>query len=249
MNQPIAIAIEICVGDVESAIAAEAGGADRVELCDNLTMGGTTPSAGTIAEAARWLSIPIHVLIRPRAGDFVYGERELAVVRRDIEAARALGAAGVVLGVLDDRRRIAASPLAALIELARPLSVTFHRAIDVVRDPLDALDRLIELGVDRVLSSGGRPSAAEGAVTLRSMVDHAGGRVAIMAGGRVSAANVDELIGATGIREIHVGSAAARVAACGDPADEAFPPWSRTDARLVQTVVEAVRSRSGGSPG
>ncbi len=247
MQQPITI--EICVGDVESAIAAEAGGADRVELCDNLAVGGTTPSAGTIAEAVRWLSIPVHVLIRPRAGDFVHGERELAVIRRDIEAARALGVAGVVLGLLDDRRRIASSQMAALIELARPLSVTFHRAIDAALDPLDALDRLIELGVDRVLSSAGRPSAIEGASMLRSMVDRAAGRIAIMAGGRVSAANVDNLIRTTGVREIHVGSAAARVAGCSDPVDQAFPPWHRTDARLVQAVVEAVRSRSGGSPG
>src|SRR6478752_9663872 len=92
------IGVEICVGDLESAIAAEAGGADRVELCDNLAVGGTTPSAGTIAEACRWLSIPVHVLIRPRAGDFVYSEPELAVMRRDMEAAKALGAGGVVLG-------------------------------------------------------------------------------------------------------------------------------------------------------
>ena len=99
------IAVEICVGDVESAIAAEAGGADRVELCDNLAVGGTTPSVGTIAEACRWLSIPVHVLIRPRAGDFVYTERELAVMRRDIEAAKALGAAGVVAGRPGSPRR------------------------------------------------------------------------------------------------------------------------------------------------
>src|SRR5271163_2252049 len=119
------VMIEVCVGDVESAIAAEVGGADRIELCDNLSVGGTTPSVGTIAEACRWLSIPVHVLIRPRAGDFVYGERELAVMRRDIEAAKALGAAGIVLGVLDGRGDIARDATAALIALARPLSVTF----------------------------------------------------------------------------------------------------------------------------
>src|SRR5215813_14159780 len=100
------ITVEICVGDVESAIAAEAGGADRIELCDNLAVGGTTPSVGTIAEVCRWLSIPVHVLIRPRAGGFVYSERELAVIRRDIEAAKALGASGVVIGVLDAKGRI-----------------------------------------------------------------------------------------------------------------------------------------------
>src|SRR5215470_14806190 len=108
------VMIEVCVGDVESAIAAEAGGADRVELCDNLAVGGTTPSAGTIAEACRWLSIPVHVLIRPRAGDFVYSERELAVMRHDIEAAKALGAAGVVLGFLTGERTVDRNQTAAL---------------------------------------------------------------------------------------------------------------------------------------
>ena len=115
------ITVEICVGDVESAIAAEAGGADRIELCDNLAVGGTTPSVGTIAEVCRWLSIPVHVLIRPRAGGFVYSERELAVMRRDIEAAKALGASGVVLGVLDVEGRIDRERTAELVGLARPL--------------------------------------------------------------------------------------------------------------------------------
>ena len=109
------ITIEICVADVESAIAAEAGGADRIELCDNLAVGGTTPSVGTIAEVCRWLSLPVHVLIRPRAGGFVYSERELAVMRRDIEAAKALGAAGVVLGVLDAEGRIDREQTAELV--------------------------------------------------------------------------------------------------------------------------------------
>ncbi len=156
------ITIEICVGDVESAIAAEVGGADRVELCDNLAVGGTTPSAGTIAEACRWLSIPVHVLIRPRAGDFVYSERELAVMRHDIEAAKALGADGVVLGVLTREGGIARDPVAALIALARPLSVTFHKAIDQASDPLELLDTLMTIGADRVLSSGGRLDGPRG---------------------------------------------------------------------------------------
>src|SRR4051794_28654989 len=149
------ISVEICVGDLESALAAEQGGADRVELCDNLAVGGTTPSAGTIAEACRWLSIPVHVLIRPRAGDFVYSACELAVMRHDIEAAKALGAAGIVLGVLNGERTIDRDQTAALVALARPLSVTFHKAIDQTGDLLQSLDALIALGIDRILSSGG----------------------------------------------------------------------------------------------
>jgi copper homeostasis protein len=237
------IAIEICVGDVESAIAAEAGGADRVELCDNLAAGGTTPSIGTIAETCHWLSIPVHVLIRPRAGDFLYSLRELAVMRRDVEAAKALGAAGVVLGVLDDRGEIDGDQTAALIELARPLSVTFHKAIDRVRDPIATLDRLIGLQVDRVLSSGGRASAIEGAGTLGAMVERAAGRIAVMAGGRLAAGQIDDLLRTSGVRELHVGSAAARpVAGCESSVSSGddLPAWNRTDASLVRALVAVV---------
>src|SRR5262249_48038548 len=128
------VAIEICADDVESAIEAELGGADRVELCDNLAVGGTTPSAGVIAEACRGLTLPVHVLIRPRAGNYVYSKRELAVMRHDIEVARSLGATAVVLGVLTDRATIDRDQTAALVSLARPLSVTFHKAFDQTRD-------------------------------------------------------------------------------------------------------------------
>lgn len=243
------ITIEICVTDLESAIAAEAGGADRVELCDNLSVGGTTPSLGTIAETRRWLGIPIHVLIRPRPGDFCYTKRELAVMIRDIEAARAIGAAGVVLGVLTSRRAIDTAALARLIEAARPLSATFHKAIDCTGDPLPNLDSLIELGVDRVLSSGSRASAIEGAATLRSMLDRADGRIAIMAGGRVSTATVNELIRLTGVREVHVGSAVARDTKPARSADIPFPPWNRTNAALVRELVETVARRESPPPG
>ena len=127
--------VEICVGDLESALAAEQGGADRVELCDHLSVGGTTPSAGMIAEACRRLTIPVHVLIRPRAGDFVPSPAELATMRFDIEMARTLGAAGVVFGVLRPDATIDRDQTAALIELARPMSVTFHKAFDQTPEP------------------------------------------------------------------------------------------------------------------
>jgi copper homeostasis protein len=248
------IAIEICVGDVESAIAAEAGGADRVELCDNLGVGGTTPSIGTIAEACRWLSIPVHVLIRPRAGRFVYSERELAVMRRDIEAAKALGSAGVVLGVLDPDGRVDRDRTAALVEMARPLSVTFHKAIDHAKDPFEALEALITIGVERVLTSGGRPTALEGCDVLRRLVDRAAGRVAVMAGGRLVIEHLEAVIRESGVREIHLGSAVYRAVEGHEPGStdrDGGPTWTRTDARLVKAVVDHIsglgseKSRSG----
>jgi copper homeostasis protein len=238
------IAVEICVSDVESAIAAEAGGADRVELCDNLAVGGTTPSVGLIAETCRWLSIPVHVLIRPRAGGFVYSERELSVMRRDIEAAKALGAAGVVLGVLDTARRVDRDLTAALVALARPLSVTFHRAVDQAHDPFEALEALMAMGIDRVLTSGGRPTVLEGLDTLRALVERAAGRIAVMAGGRLAVDHLATLIGAGGFREIHLGSAACRSVEddSGPPDRDGLPPWSRTDALLVKAIVELIQS-------
>lgn len=238
------IAIEICVGDVESAIAAEAGGADRIELCDNLAVGGTTPSVGTIAEACRWLSLPVHVLIRPRGGGFVYSERELAVMHRDIEAARALGAQGVVLGLLDAEGRVDRDRTAELAAAARPLSVTFHKAIDQARDLLEAVDVLLAIGVDRVLSSGGRPTAREGSEMLRRLVDRAAGRLAVMAGGRLTVDHLMEVVRSSGVPEIHLGSAACRCV--GQPGTGAeltgdSTTWDRTDARLVSTIVDLVR--------
>ncbi len=234
------IAVEICVTDVESAIAAEAGGADRVELCDNLAVGGTTPSVGMIAETCRWLSIPVHVLIRPRAGGFVYSERELSVMRRDIEAAKALGAAGVVLGVLHQAGALDRDRIAELLALARPLCVTFHRAIDQASDPLTAIDALVAIGVDRVLTSGARSTALEGLDTLRSMVERADGRIAVMAGGGLSLDHLATLIGASGVRDVHLASAASRPVAreqSGPSNANLLPPWSRTDARLVRAIV------------
>src|SRR5262249_8061521 len=231
--------IEICVGDVESAIAADVGGADRIELCDNLAVGGTTPSIGTIAEVCRWVSLPVHVLIRPRAGGFVYSEREVAVMRRDIEAAKALGAAGVVLGVLDPEGRIDRERTAELVAAARPLSVTFHKAIDLARDPLEAIDDLIAMGVDRVLTSGGRPTALEGCAMLRRLADRAAGQVVVMAGGRLAVEHLEAVIRTGGVREVHLGSAACRPVAeteAGSSGQDVESPWIRTDARLVKAI-------------
>jgi copper homeostasis protein len=238
------VMVEICVGDVESAIAAAAGGADRVELCADLAVGGTTPSTGTIAITSHHLSIPVHVLIRPRGGDFVYSEAELAVIRRDIGTAKAIGAAGVVFGVLRRDATIDREQTAALVALSRPLRVTFHKAFDQTHDPEEALDVLMELGVDRVLSSGGRPTALEGITMLAKLVERARNRIAVMAGGRLNVDSLGRVVLQSGINEIHIGSAASRTVVGATPAlprDGSETSWERADARRVAAIVALAR--------
>lgn len=237
------VAVEICVGDLESALQAALGGADRIELCANLPVGGTTPSAGTIAEACRRLSIPVQVLVRPRAGDFLPSPVELAAMRHDIETARSLGASGVVFGMLRPDGTIDRDGTAKLVDLARPLGVTFHKAFDQTCDPEQALDTLIALGVDRVLTSGCKPTAIEGSDTLRRLVEHARGRIAIMAGGRLSAENLGLLVARTGVREVHLGSAVTRTMASAmgyEPGDGSMLEWNQVDAARVREIVDLV---------
>jgi copper homeostasis protein len=195
--------IEVCVDSVESAIAAERGGADRVELCDNLLEGGTTPSAGAIAVAREHLGLKLHVIIRPRGGDFCYSQVEFAVMQHDITLAKQLGADGVVIGILTADGEIDIERTRALIELARPLSVTFHRAFDMARDPYRALEDLIGLGVDRILTSGQEPSVIEGLDLIAELVQLAGDRVIIMPGGGTER-NIGKVVARSGVREVHV---------------------------------------------
>ncbi len=231
------VTVEICVSDVTSAVAAEAGGAHRVELCDNLLVGGTTPSAGAIALACRTLRISVHVLIRPRAGDFVYTDIELAVMRHDIESAKDLGAAGVVLGVLKADGTIDADRTAELVALARPLAVTFHKAFDQVGSRLEALERLIELGVERVLTSGGRPTALEGVENLAALVSRANGRLVVMAGGRLDGDSVAQVVGRGKVTEVHLGSGVCETS-YGSESE-----WPRVDARRVAGIVRLLRGQ------
>lgn len=196
---------EVCIDSVESGLAAEAGGGHRVELCDNLVDGGTTPSIGMLQVLRRRLRIPIHVIVRPRGGDFLYSEDEMEVMLADIEAVKAAGADGVVIGVLNADGSIDTERTRQLIDCARPMSVTFHRAIDVTPAPLEALEACLALGVDRVLTSGLAASAAEPEARrlLRRLVAKSQGRVQIMAGAGITAENVAEIVRDTGVREVH----------------------------------------------
>jgi len=198
------VLVEVCLDSVESAAAAEHGGAQRVELCDNLVEGGTTPSAGMIAATRDAVSLGIMVMIRPRGGDFCYSARELDVMGRDIRAARDRGADGVVFGVLTPDGRVDEDVTSELVELARPMSTTFHRAFDVTRDPLEALDTLILVGVDRILTSGQEASVVDGCDTIRSLQERAAGRIVVMPGCGITPVNVAQIVRETRATEVHV---------------------------------------------
>jgi copper homeostasis protein len=196
--------VEVCVNSVESAIEAEKGGAQRVELCDNLLEGGTTPSAASIQLAGKILSIDLNVIVRPRGGDFCYSDIEYEVMKSDILAARELGADGVVIGVLDVDGRVDRKRTRELIEMARPMSVTFHRAFDMTADPFEALRDLIELKVDRILTSGQKNTAMEGIRLISDLVKEAGEKVIIMPGCGITPENIARLAEETGAKEFHV---------------------------------------------
>jgi copper homeostasis protein len=198
------ILLEACVDSVEAALAAEAGGAGRVELCADLLEGGITPSGGTIQVACERLQIPVNVIIRPRGGDFCYSEVEYAVMQHNIALSKAVGANGVVIGILNPDGTVDSERTAVLIELARPLSVTFHRAFDVTRDPFEALETLIELGVDRVLTSGQEPSVLEGLDLIVDLVQAARQRIIVMPGAGITERNIKKIVAASGVREVHV---------------------------------------------
>lgn len=201
------ILLEICVDSLASAVAAERGGADRVELCSDMGSGGITPSFGLIRAVVRALRIPVMVLVRPRPGGFVHSREELAVMREDIGAARNLGAAGIVLGAVTRAGLPDRAALRPLLRAARGLDVTFHRAVDSLRDPAGALGILADLGVTRVLTSGGASSAFAGRGRIAALVEAAGDDIAVMAGGRVERRTLRRLVLDAGVGEVHVGGA------------------------------------------
>ena len=196
--------LEACVDSVEAALAAEAGGAGRVELCADLLEGGITPSGGTIQAACERLRIPVNVIIRPRGGDFCYSDVEFDVMGRNVALAKAAGANGVVIGILNPDGTVDVTRTRALVERARPMRVTFHRAFDVTRDPFEALETLIELGIDRVLTSGQEPSVLEGLDLIVELVRAAGERIIVMPGAGITERNVHKIVAASGVREVHV---------------------------------------------
>ena len=195
--------IEICCGSIQSAANAKAGGAVRIELCQGLTEGGTTPSPATIDYAVKELGLIVFVLVRPRGGDFCYNELEIRTMEEDVAYCKMAGAAGIVVGFLHPDGSIDTELTRRFVELSAPLPVTFHRAFDECAEPLKALEQIIDCGCKRILTSGCKPTAMEGADMLQQLVKKADGRITILAGSGVTPENVLELKQKTSAPEIH----------------------------------------------
>jgi copper homeostasis protein len=202
-------ALEISVATLEAALAAERGGADRIELCRNLSIGGVTPGADLLRAVRAQVRIPIFSMIRPRAGDFVYSGTEFSEMRRSIADAKESGMDGVVLGVLTKDHRVDVERTRAIAEFAKPLPVTYHRAFDEAPDLRQALEDVIQSGAKRILTSGGAKSAMEGAAVLAELLEAAGDRIVIVPGAGISARNIEQVAKQTGAREFHSGLSAA----------------------------------------
>ncbi|NOQ27319.1 MAG: copper homeostasis protein CutC [Bacteroidales bacterium] len=198
------IILEICANSVDSALMAEKGGAQRVELCDNIYEGGTTPSYGAIKIAGEKLNIELNIIIRPRGGDFCYSDLEFEIMQKDIEFAKENGVNGVVIGLLHPDGCIDIKRTKQLVELAEPMSVTFHRAFDVSNEPFQALDDIIDCGCDRLLTSGQKNKAYDGVDLLKNLIEKANNRIIIMPGSGINEANIQEIYEKTGATEFHV---------------------------------------------
>lgn len=241
--------IEACVDSVSSAIAAEKGGARRIELCDALETGGITPSAAKIQLCKERLSIPVVVLIRARSGDFLYGDTTTEEMLRDIALAKAFGADGVAIGALLPDGTVDVARTQAMIDVARPMEVVFHRAFDGTPNPFEALETLKLLKVDRVLTSGQAPTALEGVGRLKQLVEGAAGKITILAGGGINEENAASIVQGSGVTELHIRGTTAVASGMSykKPGFDLTKPLmpdnvrSVTDATRVRAVVDAVR--------
>lgn len=194
---------EACVGSLQEALKAEQAGADRIEYCQNLYEGGTTPSYESIVEGKKLLSIPMFVIIRPRGGDFVYSQDEIKTMKEDIKFCKKIGVQGIVLGVLTEYNKIDTILLQEFIGLAKPLAITFHMAFDSITDKEEALEELIKLKVDRILTKGCNTNAFAGKMVIRKLIAQSRGRIVILPGGGINQENFQEIADFTGAEEVH----------------------------------------------
>lgn len=252
----MSVLVEACIDSVASAAAAERGGAARLELCASLADGGTTPSAGMLAAVKAASRVPVVAIVRPRGGSFVHSAVEIGVMRLDIEAMRLLGADGVAVGVLTGDGDIDTGQLRGLLDAAGGMPVTFHHAFDLVGDREQALDTLIQLGVARVLTSGGAPTALKGAAHIAALVRRARGRIEVIAGGGVREEHVRELVHRSGVSAVHVRGT--RLTGAGSNGGErirlrkALPrdedAWEETDEARIAEFVRQARADARKAP-
>lgn len=245
--------IELCVEGIDGLLAAQAAGADRVELCASLVEGGITPSLGTVRAALELATVPFHVIVRPRGGDFLYSDTEYRSMLADVSALADLGVAGVVVGCLNADGSIDEARMGELVRAAGSLNVTCHRAFDMTRDPVETLEALVRCGVGRVLTSGQRDSALEGAELLAALVRQAGERIIILGCGGLDPDNIAEVLGRTGLKEMHFAALAdvpsamhyrnPRVGMGGSDLDREYRT-TVTDGALVAATIAAARGEA-----
>ncbi len=197
------VLLEICVFNTATAVAAENAGADRIELCENYANGGTTPSYGYLKTVREKISIPVFPMIRPRGGDYFHTADEIEIIRKDILLCKELGFDGVVFGILNQDGTVDHENTARLVEAAYPLEVTFHRAFDRCKNPSEALEKIIDAGCNRVLTSGQVPKVTDGLKMVKELVDQADGRIVILPGSGLNSSNVEMIIQSTGVNEVH----------------------------------------------
>src|SRR4051812_14577749 len=198
------ILLEICCGSIDDALQAQAGGADRIELCSALFLGGLTPSLGTLQYGRQQLHIPIIAMVRPRGGGFCYTDAEFATMERDAEAAVANGADGVVFGILTAEGHVDRGRTRRLRQIIGAKQAVFHRAFDVTPDPLTALDELVDLGITRILTSGQQDTVPEGVDLIRRLIEHAQDRIEILPGGGIKPFNLPDVLAKTGCKQVHL---------------------------------------------
>ncbi|WP_335975422.1 copper homeostasis protein CutC [Gaetbulibacter jejuensis] len=227
--------IEICANSYQSAKNAQDAGAHRIELCQELSVGGITPSYGLLKQVRDTLSIPVFVLIRPRSGNFVYNNEEFEIIKKDIQLCKKLGFQGIVSGVLNPNNTIDLSRTKELAELSKPLSFTFHRAFDCVKNPEEALEQLIDLDIDRILTSGLQPSAEKGINTLKKLNEKAKGRISILAGSGITSENA-KLFKETGLKEIHASASSTIESDCS----LFSTPLSYSDPKKIKAILSAI---------
>jgi copper homeostasis protein len=244
------IKAEVVVYNIESAFKAQEGGAERIELCDNPADGGTTPSAGTIEVVRANVTMDIMVMLRPRGGDFCYSSYEYHAMKRDLYSIQKISVDGFVFGILNPDGTIDKKRCKELIEKAKPLKVTCHRAFDMARDPFEALEDCIEVGFSRILTSGQKPNAHQGRVLVGQLVERSAGRISIMAGSGVNEKTVAEIVSATNVQEIHFSASSSRpsqmnfrnpsIAAMGEQGEDEYAVRT-VDPGRVRRIIELAK--------